>query len=274
MKLLDAATVKPGTGEWEHGWEGDSRVCGGISLYLSECDPAVTSDIIGDQETEETAEEACTYRVVPFGFVATLRRNVRSSKPDDEAWLVQALRDSAEIPVSRGLLIRQGMGIARRDDATVVGSDTWIGNPDVHTIPAPAPGDSNAVASAVAQGRAWFFGHTIGIKPILHVNPGYAITLKKAGVLELDPANGEDRTAWGDPVVISEGYSDIGGLTPVPMAFWTGPIEITLSDVDVEELIRAVRQNKQMHQVTMRAAIDTPPCAMVRIGAAPAPVAP
>jgi hypothetical protein len=39
-------------------------------------------------------------------------------------------------------------------------------------------------------------------------------------------------------------------------------------------VVRAIRQNLSMNQVTMVAAIDTLPCAMVRIGAAPAPVAP
>jgi hypothetical protein len=273
VKLLDAATVTPGTGDWERGWDGDPRECSGISVYLSECDPEATSDVIGDQDGDDPTD-ACAYRVVPFGIVAELRRSTRSAQEDDVEWLSAQLRASAEIPVSRGLLVRQGMGIARRDDASVVGSDTWIGNPDVHQIPAPAPDDSNAVASAVAEGRAWFFGHTIGISPILHVSPAYAITLKKAGVVELDPANGEDRTVWGDPVVISEGYSDIGGLSPVPMAFWTGPIEITLGEVDAEEIIRQVRTNRSLIQATMRAAIDTPPCAMVRIGAAPAPVTP
>ena len=197
--------------------------------------------------------------MIPFGIVADFTRTVRAARDDDQQWLEQALRDGAEIPVSRGLLVRQGVG------------DVWIGNEQVREVPAPNTGDMTAVARAVAEARRLFFSNTLGIEPILHVHPDSAILLKKAGVVELDPANGEDRTAWGDQVVISSGYYDIPDLSRVPLAFFTGPIEITLSPVLAETLIRNVRMNKVMHQATMVAAIDTEPCAMVRIGPAPAP---
>jgi hypothetical protein len=262
VKLLDAAEVKTeARGGWERGWDGDTRPCGGIHVYLSECDPDATSDVIGDADT--TVED-CGYRVVPFGIVATLHRQVRAEKPDDADWLATALRNGSEIPVSRGLLVRQGMGSAL--------GDTWLGNPLVEEVPAPALTDGNAVAAAVSDARRIFFQRTIDLSPILHVNPSNAIALKKAGVVELDPNNGDDRTAWGDPVVVSEGYYDIPDLSAVPAAFWTGPISITLSEVNAEDAARAVQQNRVMQQVTRIAAIDTLPCAMVRIGAAPAPV--
>jgi hypothetical protein len=261
VKLLDAAEVKPGTGDWTRGWDTEQRGCGGLSIFLSECDPEVTADVVGDAENLD-ADENCGYRVIPFGFVATMVRNTRAARDDDEQWLANTLRDNAEIPVSRGLLVRQGI------------ADTWIGNPDVDEVPAPAPGDNDALATAITDARRLFFGKTFGLQPILHTNPTSAIRLRKAGVIELDPANGEDRTPWGDPVVISAGYYDIPGLSPVPPAFFTGPIEITLSDVNAEDIVRSVRRNKVMYQTTMMAAIDTAPCAMVRIGAAPGPVAP
>ena len=275
MKLLDAAEVKTGTGNWTRGWDGDSRACSGLSVYLSECDPDATSDVIGEEDAEETDEE-CGYRVIPFGIVAQFRRSTRNARDDDAAWLARSLREGAEVPVARGLLVRQGMGLSQTAAAGggVIATDVWLGSPNVESIPAPALTDNVAVADAIADGRALFFQRTLGIQPILHVNPGMAIRLKNAGVVELDPDNGEDRTAWGDPVVISEGYSDIPGMTASPIAFWTGPIEITLSDVNQEEIIRATRQNKLVHQVTMLAAIDTPPCAIVLIGDAPTPVAP
>ena len=265
MKLLDAAEVLPrGSGDgWARGWEGDSRVCSGIHVYLSECDPAVTSDVIG---TDEYIEDDCGYRVIPFGIVAELDRKTISARQDDEEWLRKALQESAEIPVARGLLVQQGWGSAL--------GDTWIGNPNTEQVTAPTMTDEDAVGAAVSEARAIFFRKTIGIRPILHVNPDNAIDLKRADVL-LDPNdNGDIQTVWGDPVVISEGYYDIPGLTATPPAFWTGPIQITISDVQKEEILRTSRMNRERYQVTMLAAIDTAPCAIVRIGPAPAPVGP
>lgn len=262
MKLLDAAEVKTGTGDWTRGWDSEERGCGNVVVYLQHCDVAEATDVVGDSTDLDHTDTDCGYRVIPFGIVAALVRNVRASQDDDADWLKTALREAAEIPVARGLLIQQADG------------DTWIGNPDVQEIPAPALTDKAAVQKAVTDARSAFFAKTFNLAPILHVNPGAALALKDAGVIQLDPTSGDDRTVWGDPVVISEGYTDIPDLTAVPVAFWTGPIEITLSAVNDEDIVRSTRQNKVMHQATMVAAIDTAPCAMVRIGAAPAPVAP
>jgi hypothetical protein len=268
VKLLDAAEVKPGTGNWEQGWDGDPRGCGGITIYIAApCDPAGGQDVVGTAADADGRNPAsvddCAYRVVPFGFVAEMIRPTRMSKDDDMDWLVKAVKEASEIPVARGLLVQTGT--APRESAT------WIGNDLATEIAAPALTDNDAIADAVAAARTAFFAKTIGLQPILHVNPGHAVRLKKSGVVELDPANGQDRTAWGDPVVISEGYSDIPDLSPVPLAFWTGPIEITLGDVNREDLVRVHRMNRTLLQVTRMAAIDTLPCAIVRIGGAPAP---
>jgi hypothetical protein len=272
VNLLDAAEVKTdGSTDWHRGWEGDSRVCSGIHVYLSECDPAVTADVIG---SDEFIENDCGYRVVPFGIIAELDRKTIMSRPDDADWLARSLKASAEIPVSRGLLVRQGMGITAVGGTDAIDTDVWIGSDAAEEVPAPAMTDADAVAGAVSDARAIFFRKTLGIRPVLHVNPGNAVALKRAGVVELDPSSGDDRTAWGDPVVISEGYYDIPDLTVVPAAFWTGPIQIRLSDVNQEDIIREVRRNRERLQVSMLAAIDTPPCAIVRVGPAPAPVAP
>lgn len=266
MNLLDAAEVRTGTGNWERGWDGDARACSGIHVYLTECDPATTADVIG---SDAYLDDDCGYRVIPFGIIAELDRKTIASRPDDSQWLADALRASADLPIARGLLVRQGMGITNA--GTPVASDVWLGSDAAQEVPAPLMTDSAAVADAVADGRRLFFQRTLGIRPILHVNPDNVITLKDAGVIELDPTNGDERTAWGDPVVISEGYYDIPGLTATPPAFWTGPIQITMSAVNEEDVMREVRQNRERRQVSMLAAIDTPPCAIVRIG--PAPVA-
>jgi hypothetical protein len=257
VKLFDAATVKTGTGKWERGWDSDARAASGVSVYLSECDPAVTTDVIGQAEAD--TDEACFYHVHPYAVLATLRRGTRGEQDDDQAWLARVVRESAEVPVGRGLLLRQG------------DSDVWLGNPDVTEIPAPVLTDTAGVQKAVSDARAAYFHSTLGLgDPILHVNPGNALALKNAGVLQLDPVTGDDRTVWGDVVVISEGYSDIPGMSAVPPAFFTGPLEITLSEVTAEMVVRAVRQNKAMFQVSMIAAIDTPPQGIVRIGPPPA----
>jgi hypothetical protein len=276
VRLFDAAEVREeAPGGWERGWDGDSRMCGNVSVYLSECDPAATADVIGEAAGDPGAINDCGYRVIPFGIVAEFRRSNRSTKPDDENWLVDAMWESAEMPVARGLLVRQGMGLVTAGAGPVdVATDVWLGNADVEAIPAPALTDGNAVAAAVSDARSRFFRKTIGVRPIFHVNPGAAIWMKKAGVIEMDPNSGEARTAWGDPAVISDGYGDVPGLTASPVGFFTGPIEITLSRPKPEDVIQAVRRNITVFQATMVAAIDTPPCAMVRIGDAPAPVAP
>lgn len=261
MKLLDAAEVKTGTGDWTRGWDSEERGCGNVVVYLQHCDTAVAADVVGDSNDLDHTDTDCGYRVIPFGIVAALVRNTRAGQEDDGDWLRKALREAAEIPVSRGLLLQQADG------------DTWIGNASVDEVPAPTLTDKAAVQKAVTDSRALFFSKTFALEPILHVNPGAALALKDAGVITLDPVTGDDRTAWGDKVVISEGYNDIPDLTAVPIAFWTGPITITLSEVNEEDLVRTTLQNKVMHQATLVAAIDAAPCAMVRIGAAPAPVA-
>jgi hypothetical protein len=263
VKLLDAAEVLPrGTGDgWSRGWDGDARVCSGVHVYLSECDPDATADVFG---TEADIEYDCGYRVIPFGIVAELDRKTIASRNDDEDWLRAALKESSEIGVARGLILRQGWGSAL--------GDTWIGNPSAEEIPAPTLTDLPAVAAAISAGRKAFFAKTFGIQPILHVNPEHITVLKNAGVIQLDPVNDLTETVWEDPVVVSEGYYDIDGMTATPLAFWTGPIKITLSDVNKEEIIAATRQNRLRYQVSLLAAIDTPPCAIVRIGAAPASV--
>lgn len=266
MKLLDAAEVETREGQdWTHGWDSDTRGCGGVTVWLSECDPDVVADVVGDS-SDLLGDADCGYRVIPFGIVATLARNTRNAREDDTEWLSRALREGSEIPVARGLLLRQGRG-------STLG-DTWIGNPDVQEIPAPTMTDAAAVRAAVTDARAMFFRKTFALDPILHVNPENALDLKAAGVIQIDPVTGDDRTVWGDPVVISQGYYDIPGLTAVPPAFFTGPIKITLSAVNQEDVVLAWRANKSLQEVTRLAAIDTPPCAMVRIGPAPAPVGP
>lgn len=265
MKLLDAAEVETRGGDWSLGWDGEVRGCGGTTVWLSECDPDVVGDVVGDS-SDLLGDTECGYRVIPFGIIATLARNTRNAREDDATWLARALREGSEIPVARGLLLQQGRG-------TVLG-DTWLGNPDVDEVTAPAMGDAAAVRAAVSEARRMFFRKTFGMTPLLHVNPDNALDLKAAGVIQLDPVTGDDRSVWGDPVVISEGYYDVAGMTANPAAFFTGPIKITLSEVNAEDVATASRQNRVLQEVTRLAAIDTPPCAIVRIGPAPTPVGP
>lgn len=259
MKLLDAATVKTGTGDWTRGHDANSRICAGVSVYLAECDPAVTATVIGedlDAADFDVPAAGCKYRVQPFGIMATLRRNTMLEQSDDAAWLAAALTFSAEMPVARGFLIQQGIG------------DTWIGSANTHQV----TNSGSTVATlrtAVLASRAQWFNTVIGAEPLLHVSPAAALQLRDAGIIQLDPVSGDDRTLWGDPVVMSPGYADITGLSATPI-FWSGPIEITLSAVNQEEVMREVRANRAMYQVSMLAEIDTDPCAIIRIGAAPA----
>jgi len=250
VRLLDAATVTTGTGDWNRGKSVDDREAG-LSIYLADCDPDVTSDVIGDD-----GSIVCPYRTHAFPLVATLRRNSRLEAADDPAWLKKALAEHNEMGIGMSLLVQQGL------------SDVYLGNPEVLEIADPGVADMGAFIKALSDARKAFFQRSANL-PIMHVHPDVSPALRAAGVIVINPQDGQDYNAWGDPTVISEGYYDIAGCTPNPRVFFTGPISITLSDINEEEIMRAVQQNQSMIQVTQEALIDTSPRAMVRLGAAP-----
>jgi hypothetical protein len=255
VRLLDAAEVTTGTGNWNRGESVDDREAG-LSIYLADCDPDVTADVIGDDGTI-----VCPYRTHAFPIVATLRRNTRTQKPDDETWLKKALAEHNEMAVGMGFLVRQGL------------SDVWVGSPEALEVPDPGLADLDAFIQAISNARKEFFQRSAN-RPIMHVHPDIAPKLRVAGVITINPQDGQDYSAWGDMVVISEGYYDLPGMTAAPRVFFTGPIKITLSPINEEKVMQAIQQNREEIQVTQEALIETSPRAIVRIGAAPTPVGP
>ena len=256
MKLLDAAEVNTrAPGNWERGEDVDARECG-TTIWLEHCDPAAGGNVIGDRD--DLAQEVCPYYAETFGISASITRNSRMMNEDDASWLERVLKENSEIAVARSLLVRQGA------------SDVWLGHEDVGSVANPGLGDPVAFGDAVNAARKLYFQRAVP-PPLMHVAPGAATRLKSAGVIDVDPKSGEAYSIWGDPVVISEGYYDVDGLSNVPPVFFTAPITITMSAVNQEDTTWEARNrtNQHMLQVTRLARVETPPCAMVRVGAAP-----
>jgi hypothetical protein len=240
MRLLEAANVEESGGNWGLGWNEQDRHCG-LHVYLGDvCVPEDTStDVIGS-----AASESESYRVSPFSVSARLTRSWMCALPDDERWLGAAVLEATEMAVGRALVTE-----------AVDGSVNWIGAPGV-----PAVGGTPA---DVAVGRQrWFEANGGRGDPLLHVGIKNLPGLAKEFIVMRD--NGELVSIWGDPVVVSPGYGDL------PLAFWTGPVEIRLSPVDVAEEF-AARHNLGVVLGARFAAVNLSPCMMVRVGTVPAP---
>jgi len=247
MRLLDAADVREGTGEWYRGWEGDSRECSVRVVLEDACDPDQGGELI-------PGSDPGVYTTLPFGITAELHRTVRCMRDDDEKWLQQALESVQEYVLGRALVSQP-----------VAGTESWIGDPAATEVAAPA--DATGLVAAVAEARALWYAKAVNPDvtppghPILHVAPEVAPQLVVDGVLKFNET--AVYSVWGDPVVINAGYSLEGN----PQVFFTGALEVYLSSVDTSGLLVASRTNKAQLLVSQIAVIDTDPCAIVRVGA-------
>ncbi|MGB8380589.1 MAG: PKD domain-containing protein [Dermatophilaceae bacterium] len=238
MKLLDAATVIHGDGNWMLGWEAEDRTCIVDVRLVDACDPSGGGAVVDGADTNTV------YKVVPFVVEAQMTRSVLCERDDDASWLSQALRDIDEQALGRALVIEP-----------VAGSQTWVGADGVTEVPAPDTADELASATAAAR-RAWF-DHNIGV-PIMHVAPEGVPALVAAGILISVP-DGELVSVWGDPVASSPGY------TPTPPVFFTGPVTVYLGSASAD-MYRATRMNNVVNLGLQPAAVDVSPCSIVRLG--------
>lgn len=239
MRLLDVAHVI--TGDTHFKVEGDPRACG-VAVTLDES--CTEGEVTGEPVITAADGLIDTYVFRPFGITAELQRRVSCHREDDLSWLADALKDSSEQAVGRALVVKPYL------DAEV-----WLGNTAV------------TQAASVEAGRTtWTNGHvSVPSKtPILHVAPEDLPALITADNVVVSDDGKKVYTVWGDPVVVNAGYA---GFPP----FWTGDITIYLSSVqNTDELYRDIRANLVTLRAHRIAAVDIPPCSIVRVGAMPA----
>lgn len=233
MKLLEAAKVTYGDGEWTLGEDKTPRECS-VTVFLAQaCDP--------DEQSVITGAPLSSYRTGPFTVVAELEQPLRCAADDDGKWLNDALADVVERAIGKSFY-----------HEPFEGSDTWLGGLGITVIPVTA---DLAVDTALAR-KTWFQKVAAEV-PIMHVSPGSVTKLLTARIIDID--NGKLVSVWGDEVVTNDAYED-----SVPV-FFTGPIEIRLSSVE-EATGYEVRKNQAITQVTQVVVVDMAPCAIVSVG--------
>ena len=191
------------------------------------------------------------YKTAPVGFVGLLDRPTNCTEDDDASFLDKALKNSTELAVAQALLTAPSGG----PDAGV-----WFGHPDVMASPA-SPADVIGIGAA----RSEWYRHTVWakqVRPLLHLPPSMMPTLKSDGLLVL--SSGEPTTIWGDEVIFSPVYDWAGGV----WAAWTGPINAEVSSVESTGTLVS-KQNRATTGATQLVTVDTPPCAIVTVGAVP-----
>lgn len=234
MRLLDVAKVI--NGDTHFPMEGDSRPCG-VDITLDEA--CTEGEVTGESVVTGSETPADTYTFRPFGIVAELARRVSCHREDDSDWLKKQTKDATEQAVGRALVVQPYLG-----------AEVWVG----------AAGVTQA-ADVTAARTAWTNTH-VGV-PILHVAPENLPALVADDIVKVTDNGAATYTIWGDPVVVNAGY------TGFP-SFWTGAITIYLSSIqNTDELWRDLRGNRVTVRAHRVAAVDTPPCSIVRAGAMP-----
>lgn len=244
MKLLEAATVNQGGERWTSGYNSTARECG-VQLRLTDACEEESIELVGNEDSTASA-----YFVKPFSIEAQLNRGVLCERPDDKEWLEKVLENNLEYPLSRALVVQP-----------IDGTDSWLNHADVQEVALAGATADNYRTAVVAARKLWYESVlSLEGQPIFHVPPSIAPILVTAGVLQVD-GGGKAVTIWGEPVVIANGY-EMG----TPRAFFTGPIKIEYMKIESGEILRHVRLNSSTIVVNTLAVVDTPPCAIVRVG--------
>lgn len=191
MRLLDVALVVPTDGHFPRG--GDPRHLNVDVSLMDVCDDESAQVVVSSVGAE-------TYLSDPFAIVVDLQRSVTCARPDDDSFLVDALKDATDRALGRALVASEALYLSS---------------------------DAETAVDVVAARTAWFAGR-VG-SPILHVAPEDLPQLIKDDVVKVYEKGTEHYTVWGEPVVVNEGYV---GVDP----FWTGPITIHLSSARAEVL--------------------------------------
>jgi hypothetical protein len=246
MKLLEAASVnRDALDLGGAGYNVNMRDCG-LNVRLTDACAETSVQVVGDNTSE-----AGTYYVKPFAIEAELRRSVLCERPDDKSWVEKVLEANLEYPLSRALVIQP-----------IASTTSWLGDSGVASVTLPGSPTADDYGAAVMAARKLWFETVMTLEggPIMHVPPTLVPTLVKAGVLQMMP-DGSAATILGDKVVIAPGYDRTGARV-----FFSGPIKIAYLPVDANDLLRRTRTNDSVVVANTIAIIDTPPCAIVRVG--------
>jgi hypothetical protein len=265
MQLIDVATVTDGgaTG-WMLGEEISSRECAvDIALVTNVCENDAENQLVD-------GGVGGLYTTRPVGLIGTLHRPLGCWQDDDPEWLNGTLKDTLDYALSRALVSVPAVGANSAGAVWVGATGTW--EQTFATVPGTMP-DPLAYADAIMEARQTWYSHVATKdKPILHVSPRASLGLARAGLLHVIPGSaregeddGEVVTLLGDDVVISPGYD-----AAHPIAFWTGPIKVTISSAESTGKVPNARSNQAAVTSTLVAMFDLPPCSIVRVGAAPA----
>lgn len=226
VKLLDMAKVTTSDGNWQKGWDAEDRMPGLQVSVADACDITAPTEILAG--TDGTQK----YRVRPFVILGAMDRSMLCSQDDDEKWMSQALQDAAE----------QAVGLALCTDHAADSESTII--------------DDNVVtAASILAARDLWFTKNVGV-PTLHLASDTLLAAVQDGTVVTD-FDGKYVTAWQDPVVHSPGY-------PATSAFWTGPIDVYLTPVDTDYLLKTLTNEGRIiaNRVGL---IDASPHQMVKV---------
>jgi len=246
MKLIEAASVNRGDiNLFGAGYNAEIRDCG-LRLRLTDACEEESIELVGD-ETSQVG----TYYVKPFAIEVEMARSVVCEKPDDQAWVEKVLEANLDYPLSRALVIQP-----------IASTTSWLGDAGVASVALAGSPTADDYGTAVMAARKLWFETVMTLNggPILHVPPTLVPTLVKAGVLQVNQ-DGQATSILGDRVVIAAGYDRAGANV-----FFSGEIKIAYMPIQSNDLLRRSRTNDSVVVANTIAIVDTPPCAIVRVG--------
>lgn len=200
--------------------------------------------------------ERC-FRTAPIVVQGRLSGITRNAQEDDPDFLDAAVRERLDLAVGAALVTEPLAGASA--DAV------WIGHEDAAAVEfvGNALADGNGLADVIVEARQVWIRRVLG-KPALHLSPSLVPGLLRSMLLRVDAA-GELRTVLGDAVVVSAGY----GFADRPVAFWAGPLAVTVSTVAQSGAVYNSRQNQVTQAADLVAVIEVAPFSLVRVDITP-----
>lgn len=251
MKLLDAANVNPPeprlmNNQWLRGYNAVARSCAAHIEIEDACYLDGNTAVMGDVNSNPG-----TYPVVPFAIRAFIRNGVSCQQDDDDKWLREALPTKLNYILTRSLVAQMDPGVV-----------SWVGGAGAQSVTL-AGTTAAQLRTGVALGLDLWESTILDPEgPIMHVPASLVGDMAGAGLL-ISTGPREVSSPLVDKVVVSAGY-DIAS----PHIFFTGEIKIRLTDVDDEGgPLYQPRLNNYTVSTNQFAAVDLPPCSIVRVGA-------